>query len=430
MAALLVIAALTGLALAAISSRVLGRRRLIGDEAYYLQCAAAEDHYAPRPFLRVPLLSWLAARCHQQHDASGQRLRRLLAAASILTVALTVPAGWYLGGLPVAATATVLLLLQPERLVLEWHIWPDALVGLVTTALTLLLVIPTEPTPGRMLILGLLCAAGCLTRIDFVVVPPVVLASLYSLDQNPGALGLFLLLTPTAVGLTIWSLRNRRRYGLFLPDDTWTFNLVVSESESHRSAADFKLEPLLDEHFPDWSAMSQTNRVQSGLGSLMGLARRPLPFFRGILRRGLALLGPDTFIREKLLAPDGAYPEIPAGWRRALDWPLRLAFPILATLSVLGVLLGQAPPPAYAWPALSLLAIATVFFARTRFRLAPMPVIALLAAQGAVAVAEALADAVAASAPPSGVLLAGPLLLLLLTSVRCAGELPSVPKGD
>ena len=166
--------------------RAFGRRIPWGDEAEVVDRTREDDPFGPDPFLRMPLLILLAAVCGRSVE---DRLRQLMALVSVGTLLLTALAGWYLGGLALAASAFLLLILNPERMLLAWHLWPDGLLALWVAAITLILAHPDISGSALVLSLGVICALGALTRIDFVVVPPAVALSLMGAgDLSPAAL--------------------------------------------------------------------------------------------------------------------------------------------------------------------------------------------------------------------------------------------------
>lgn len=385
MAVLVSLVVVLGLGLALAALRGMGARRPVGDEVTYMENAARSDPYAPGSFVRMPFMAWLAARCRT--PAGEGRLRALMALVSVLTVAVTTVAGWHLGGGLVAGLAAFLLLFQPERIVLACHIWPDGLLALMAAAVAWLLLLPSASGAFLWLALGSACAIGSLVRIDFLVVLPVVWVSLEATGRSGGFAGAALLAAPTVAVVVGWTIHNARSYGLFVPDDTWTFNLMVAEAQlARRGSASLDPEAVLKETFHHWAAVPIAERPRRAVRSLAVLLGSPGRFLSDVARRAVALCGPDTFIRQNLL-PCG-YPELSASWRRRLEWPLRLAFPLLIALAALGILLSRVPAAsAFAWPSLGLMGVSALFFARTRLRLALLPALSLLAAQGVVAAA-------------------------------------------
>ena len=368
LAALLVtLAALYGLA----------PRRAVSDESEYLARAVAEDPFRPQPFLRLPLPIWIASRFRSNPEP---RLRGLNVVFSSLTVVLAGSIAWQVGGTQVAILATALLVLHPERTLLACHLWPDGLVALLVSGVTLSWVLLPALGWAAWGLLALACALGCLTRIDFVVVLPV----LFYLAISEGSLSpaaSLLLMAPAVLALALWSLRNYRRYGIPLPDDTWAFNLMIARAESQRNREQpFALDPIVKEAFTEWRAGAR-QRGSRAWEFLKAAVTRPHRIAGGIGRRLLAFCGPDTFVTQKVLPADRAYPGLDEAMRRRLGRLLTVATPLTFTLAGLGILARGSLPP-WAWPAASLAVISVLFFTRTRYRIAVLPIAAVLAAQG------------------------------------------------
>jgi hypothetical protein len=400
--------------------RGMGRRRPIGDEGAYLESATARAAGAlpPQRFLRPPLLPWLAAVCGDE-----SRLRLLMAAASLLTVALTAAAGWRLGGAELALVAALLLAAQPERILLGCHIWPDTLLALVLAALALTVTFPATE-PAAALAAGGLVLLGVLIRIDFLVVPPLLLAGWGTPAGPPAPVLAACLLLPSLLGLAALSIRNYRRWGIPLPETTWAFNLMVMGTEAAGLGAPgrFSFEPVIRRTFAEWTRLELAAGPGRGITALRQTVRSPRRLTHGIVRRLLTLAGPDTFIRQKLLPADGAYPDLGERARRRWGVALRVAFPALLTVVLLTAVAGRRPPASYAWPALGLLAVAALFHARTRYRVAALPALSLLAAEGLL---RGFAHLSARPWDALPVLLAAGPVLWALLRIDCSGELPA-----
>ena len=395
----------------------MGRRRPIGDEAGYLARGQSADPFAPRLFIRPPLLPWLAALSYRRAGDGESRLRRWMAIASCLTVVLVALTGWRLGGPWVALVASLLLAAQPERIVLGCHIWPEPLLALLLAALCFTQTIP--PTPGLALGVGLLATLGVLCRIDFAIVPPVLLAAWWQTASPPTAVVAVLLL-PSVIALIWTSTHNYRRYGIPFPDTTWAFNLMVARRESRfRDSNRFEIEAAVNEIIPVWKQLHSTRVVRPGVTAFMDILRSPLRFGRGIGRRLLTLAGPDTFVRQKLLPAEGAYPQLGDRSRRRWDRALRVAFPLLVTIILSSIAVSPRLPESFAWPSLALLAVAVLFHARTRFRVVAMPALALLAALGLVRLAAALPGRPELS---GAIAILATLLLWALLRIKCSTE--------
>jgi hypothetical protein len=150
--------------------------------------------------------------------------------------------------------------------------------------------------------------------------------------------------------------------------------------------------------------------------------RSPGRLVRGIVRRLLTLAGPDTFIRQKLLPAAGAYPDLGERARRWWGAALRVAFPALLTAVLLAAAVGRRIPASYAWPALGLLAVAVLFHARTRYRVAALPALSLLAAEGLL---RGFAHVSARPWDALPILVIAGLVLWALLRIDCSAELPA-----
>ena len=139
------------------------------DEAWYI---SPRERLRNR-FVRPPLLPWLALRLRRGERSAEAPLRLVMALASVATVALTGVAGWLCAGPAVALIAALLLALQPERIVIGCHVWPDTLLALVLAALAVVWLAPLPPAATAWSAGGL-ALLGLLIRIDFLVVPPIL----------------------------------------------------------------------------------------------------------------------------------------------------------------------------------------------------------------------------------------------------------------
>ena len=399
----------------------LAPRLLVGDEHEYLARSRADDPLGPGPFLRPPLLPWLAALCAAGGgERTEARLRLLMAFASVGSVVLTTVAGWHLGGWPVALVGGGLLLLHPERLILGCHVWPDSLLALVIAFVNLALL---TPSPVPSLALGMACAVGVLLRVDAVVLPPLVLLA-RTAQGGIAAASLLAIVAPSVVLLVLLIVRNTRRYGIGLPDNTWAFNVMVAAEEIRSDPlVAFELQPHVARVAGEWSTMTAEERSRAGLAALGQIVRSPGRAGRSAVRRGLALIGPDTFISQMLLGATGGYPRLGTAGRRLLVALLQVATPMLLAVTVVGVFLYR-PTALYALPSLGLIAVAALSHARTRYRVAVLPTLCLLAGEVTVA-------GVGAADPPAlGVALVAFVLLAgALSRIRCGTELRPAPQA-
>jgi hypothetical protein len=360
----------------------LGPRLLVGDEYEYVSRSRSGDPTDPATFLRPPLMPWLAALCAIDGGERAEvRLRLLMTLASVGSVVLTTVAGWHLGAWPVAVVGGGLLLLHPERLILGCHIWPDSLLAMVVALINLALI---TPFPFPAFALGIVCAVGVLVRVDAVVLSPLVLLALAA-EGGVAATSFLTVAAPSVVVLALLVLRNIRRYGVALPEDTWAFNLMVAAEEiKDETPGEFALEPLIARVSREWSSMTSEGRSHAGLAALWRIVRSPMRFGRSVVRRTLALIGPDTFVSQKLVGQTTVYPRLDSAGRRLLARMLQVASPMLVAAIVVGVFLYK-PTAAYAIPSVGLIAVAAFAHVRTRYRVAVLPTFCLLAAQVTVA---------------------------------------------
>ncbi len=355
----------------------MGPRRAIGDEGSYIRPQDPSEARPPQSFIRPPVLPAIAALCQGPNGSGERRLRLLMALASLLTVLLTALSGWCLGGATVALLAAAILAAQPERIVLACHVWPDALLGLIATLLGLVS-LQANASLALAIVAGALCAVGTMTRIDFLVAVPFFVAGWLMSGNDATVAVVACLAGPTVVVLVAMSMRNARRYGIFLPDTTWAFNLTVMDAE--RELED--VPQSIARSFATWSEKPLKEGPRLGLASLSRSLTSPGSLLASVGHRLRVMLGPDTFVRENLLPKHRAYPELGERARALLDRALVLAFPALVAVVIATTIGSSRAPGSFALPGLALLLAPVLFFARTRFRLAAMPALSLLAADG------------------------------------------------
>ena len=400
--------------------RGIGHRRPIGDENDYLERGRSDDPYAPRLFLRPPILPWLAAFWLRGDRPDAQRRLRLsLALVSFLTVIATAVAGWRLGGAEVAILAALLLTVQPERVLLACHVWPDTLLAFALASLAVVLTLPA--TPEVALLAGLCCTAGVLIRIDFVAALPLVTAAWWTGHGALPAVVVVALVGPPAVALAVLTIVNARRYGIALPDNTWAFNLMVAQTETRFDTADrFTIDGMVTRTVAAWRELSPAETPRRGLEALWRSLRPPIQFARAVARRLLTMVGPDTFVRMKLLPREQSYGDLgerSRSWWRAVLVP---AFPALISVVLVAAIVGGGLPASFAWPSLGLAATMVLFHARTRFRVALLPALCLVAAHELVRFGD-----LAAIRPLSAALIVAGVAALTwaLVQIRCSAEL-------
>jgi hypothetical protein len=318
----------------------------------------------------------------------------------------------------VALLGTFLFAVHPERILLGCHIWPDTLLAVTLAALMVVSTLPE--VPATALLAGGLCALGVLTRVDFLLALPLFLAAWRISSGPPGAIAIAALLAPPLGALVLLSVRNYRRYGIPLPDTTWAFNLMVAREEARLKSDDhFEIERTVGDAVAAWRGLAPVEAARRGLGALGEVLRSPLRFGRGIVRRLLILVGPDTFIRQKLLPRDAAYPDLGERQRRWWEAALEIATPLLVTVVLIGAAAGRCIPESYAWPSLGLAAAAILFHTRTRYRVTLLPALSLVAAQAIVGLGSHLDNTPAIALVSAG----GAALFWALLRIRIPDDL-------
>lgn len=330
----------------------------VGDEFEYIERGTRQHPFTDKPFFRVPVLpgaAWLAGRIGD--PARG--LRVMSAVCSSLAIGAAAGAAARVGGTPIAVVLTLLLLATPERFLLGARIWPDVWLAAATSIIVLILTLtPTviEPRTAAVLI-GSLSAFAALTRVDGVVLVPTV-AVVWSAAGLPMPAGWLIWSAGLPAGLFAgWWLIAAVLFGQRWPDTTWRFNLEIAAVEAtHRQRTRrYTVDDLI----------VAGRKAETG-----NLRSKPAPWhahIAAVLARARAMLGPDTFIRGKLLEETGdRHHDV---LKRVLEAMLRFATPLW--IAGAAVLTGVAPSPAalLAVPALALAIPAVVFHARTRYRL-------------------------------------------------------------
>jgi len=79
-----------------------------------------------------------------------------------------------------------------------------------------------------------------------------------------------------------------------------------------------------------WRDLAASEGPSHGLGAARRMLLSPLRFTAGLARRLSILLGPDTFVQQRLLASE-VYPDLGRRARRSLGASLQIAFPLLIT---------------------------------------------------------------------------------------------------
>lgn len=333
-------------------------RRLVGDETEYL---ARDARATSKLWVRVPmhgamlrLAQWLG------RGTFAGYARLTVAVQSALATALVVGvAGEQWGVLP-ACLAALMLIPSAERAILANHLWPDIVMGLFwAVAIYLVLV----PGPTNALALAACGGIAMGIRIEGAIFGglAVLVAGLQGdLAMSVTALVVNLAFVSLYVG---W---NRYLTGRWALDTTVGFNLTV-----------FRVDADDPQNTIGQSQRASVRHHQEG---------RKAPQTRWINLPGRfaarlrLLLGPESFVTQKLLgcnAPDYTHPWPADGslWRINLRHWFTLCFVVLLLLAPYTDLQAQA-----------VLALgATVYAAlsvRSRYRMALLPAMALLSAQG------------------------------------------------
>lgn len=354
----------------------------VGDEGEYVRRGRAPDPWGPTPFIRVPLMAGLSRACHWTRDPIAA-FRGAMVGASLLSVALTALGGWILGGFWVGLLAGTLFLIHPERVVLSRHLWPDAILALWVSAINLSWLAFPIAGNGSFLWLGLLMAIAAMTRIDALALALGSVAWLWTTGN--GAMEwthTALICAPTLLALLLYAARNGLKYGVFLPDTTIWFNLSLwAESVDSKQHTNKNLDAAISHHKRLWDLTPFHHPGRRLVAFLRAGLRHPLTMWRGFVNRLWGYLGPDQFIRQKVLhATQGAYPQARARSKKILNWSLHWSFPVLFAWATVGASLSGGFPARLVGPTAALALAGCLVHSRTRFRLAILPTLCLAAA--------------------------------------------------
>jgi len=336
--------------------RRLAPSALVGDENEY---ALPADRLPLAAWVRVPLhrgLMQAAIRLWPSAPAvHGARLFvgvQALAALGLVTGYAEVR--W--GALP-AALAGALLLLSLERAILALHLWPDTAIGLCWLAAALLV---GRDDSAAALALAAVGGVALGLRIEGAALCAVAVAQPLAQGEPSDAALAAALCSGVAALYMAW---NRHLSGRWQLDSTIGFNLRVAR---------------IDAATPTSPVAETMRRALAQTGAApRSPARRHLTRLAARLR---ALLGPETFVTQALLQTGAA--RYGGGWRP--DRPLvALALRHWFSLSMgLTLLLLPFAAPGRA----ALLGLAALVYAllvvRSRYRMALMPLMALICAEG------------------------------------------------
>ncbi|REJ99645.1 MAG: hypothetical protein DWQ36_24630 [Acidobacteria bacterium] len=411
--------------------------RFEGDEGEYLARAGrqgpyAHDRHAPEPFLRLPgFVTWIALlvggarRRGEMPSPRRARWGMSLVAASV--VALTALLSASIGGTPAAALSTLLLLLLAERALLAVCLWPDGMLALCAV-LAVTLVGGGAGGIGRAVLLGAVLTAAVTVRIDGLAMAAGSMVAVAALGWRSEEL--LWCVVPPLLGLVVWTVRSRRRYGVPVPETTFAFNLAVAARELDGGSEPIE-RSVVEVWAHGWRDRTWSERRGAAWWSLRRLGSRPFSAAAALLRRVLVLLGPDSFGEQQLLRQGGLFdgggggPGLSARWRLILGAGARWETPALVGLSLAGVvamLAGQAP--AGPLPRLALLPFAAhaaacvAVHTRTRYRAPLLPLFALGGAHAVVALGDLVAQGAVAAAAAAAALGGAKTFLLVRHPAR------------
>ena len=355
--------------------RAMGPAVSIGDEGDYISCGKQADPYLPGVFLRVPLMAWMSKQAHRYSSNPERVLRLASGIASLASIMLCMLSAQFLGGVNAALLIGLLLVVMPGRIILSSHIWPDIWLGLWLSLACLILVYPDLPSNLRTLLIGSVAALAFITRFDALLLAPF---AGFGLAPLPFLEWVFILL-PTLFVFTFLSIRNARRYRIPWPDTTWMFNVMIAAGETGKNKAHkVHVEEEVQRVLTVWQPLEYPDRLSAVIASLRNLFARPVRAISGVLVRLWASLGPDSFVLQRLLPPDGlAYPGISEKLNSVLKIVLIVAFPIFTSMTVLALLVVAPSLPVFLWPTLAF-ATASLIHNRTRYRQAWLPGAALM----------------------------------------------------
>jgi hypothetical protein len=377
------------------------RYRPLGDEHEYVERAAASDPFRSGPFFRVPVmaaLAWVAGRVG--HPATV--LRILSVASSAVTLACTAATIRRLADPTTTMLLMAVLALFPERLAYGSRIWPDVHLAACTSAITLLLLgaAGAEFSISAAATVAITAGLASLIRLDALIVAPAAAAGWFVTSARWDLAESLLIVVGSFVVFTIWWLTARLILGRPWPDDTWRFNVELARAE--RAVSSERRPYAVDE-------LVEVVRHR-GIGSRSEIApSAALPGLRPLLSRLHTLLGPDTFVRGKIL-PSLGFDRAPAPMA-LLDSVLRFGFPLLAATLVGVAIANGSALMAVALAGTAPLIGAAAFHARTRFRLPAIPA-------AMVAIAVGLAPTAAAPSASRIAIAAVFAIIVLLASSR------------
>ncbi len=344
--------------------RLLKPQQAVGDEKAYLAHGEQQDPYKPRMFLRVPLMHWLARRCYLM-GCPSTCLRGVMAVSGIVTCGAAFWSAGLAGGLTGMFVCGGVLLCLFERVVFNQHMWPDPLLACFLAIIQLLLLTVEDAVLCGSLC-GILVALSALTRLEQLALAPGVFLAILARGASPSLLLLACVAGPAAISYLLWTLHNGLRYGIWLPDNTWLFNLKVMSSEVEATQHGQTVQQLVQDVAKDWK--QQSTRPSAGLFNT--LLRSPFTMIYTLLRRVASLLGPETVISQRLLSPRGKAYTQQLPWAKVL---MHLAAPGFVTVAIIWQLYLLRSPPVFLIPSAFIFVAFCAFHTRTRYRLSLLP---------------------------------------------------------
>ncbi|MGA0367863.1 MAG: hypothetical protein ACO3N7_00255 [Kiritimatiellia bacterium] len=350
---------------------------LIGDEIEYADRGQSADPYAPHPFLRVPLMPWLAriSACFH-HPIDAMRLMMLFVNTG--TYMLTVYAAGIMYGDKASLTAGALLMVMPERFWMSSRFWPEALIGLWLATLPIIF-LREDPQWIPALLCGVIALFASLTRIEQILLSPGLLMVWYLREGSVPVWVCVWICAPVLLGHALWTLHNFVKYRLPLPDNTWCFNLTVMQRELQTDPGNHKgIQSCVLSSVPSWQSRSDPSGISSAGKTLISILKQPSNWTRQFLRRAWSLTGPDTFVSQLILStiPERNRIAGPKTHTLLRIW-LHYSVPVMVSLTLCLSLWFGTLPPFYLLPCGMLFLIFCMFHTRTRFRSPLLPSLAL-----------------------------------------------------
>lgn len=330
-----------------------------GDEREYIQRGRSENPFLSELFHRVPVLptvAWIGGRIGRETGA----LRLTSVASSVLAMAATAGAATRISGPVIASIICAILLLVPERAILGNRSWPDVELAAITSLIVLVLTLAPAPIDLQTsaVAIGCLVAIAVLTRVDALALVPaatvtwMIVTSSYSPSHLISIIGI-----PTAA-FTAWWLGSVLALGERWPDTTWRFNLGITAQEN---VVQMTGEPVVIDdlilRYQGHAPVPDSDR------------RAPVwvTYPLSVVSRLRTMLGPDVFVSAKIIASCNCRSFDLS--KKILDASLRLTSPLVFAITIAFMVTGSDEFFPLVIPAVSLLAPAILFHARTRFRL-------------------------------------------------------------